>query len=229
MGVQDVLAGLTDNPYFGAGFGLFGLGVAAAAARKGMAAGTILFRRHFMTTVEVTCKDKSFPWLLHWISTRGARKTQHLSLDTSFVESESGKVDTRFDFKPSVGIHIMNYKGVWFRVERTREQRMMEPWEAVELTTLGNQKHLVVEMLEEARNLVMSQNLGKTVMYTVIGTDWRPFGHPRARRPIESVVLDRSVADGIVNDVRSFMDSSSWYRQRGIPYRRGYLVSYSIL
>lgn len=35
---------LSDNPYFGAGFGLFGIGAAAAVLRKGLQAGTILFR-----------------------------------------------------------------------------------------------------------------------------------------------------------------------------------------
>ena len=29
-----------------------------------------------VTTVEVTCKDKSYSWLLHWITQKGARKTQ---------------------------------------------------------------------------------------------------------------------------------------------------------
>ena len=43
----------------------------------------ILFRRHYMTTVEVTCKDKSYLWLLQWISQKGARKTQHLVCNTS--------------------------------------------------------------------------------------------------------------------------------------------------
>jgi chaperone BCS1 len=70
---------------------------------------SILFRRHYMTTVEVTCKDKSYEWLLAWITQRGARKTQHLSVDTTFVESETGKISTRYDFQPSVGIHIMRH------------------------------------------------------------------------------------------------------------------------
>ena len=39
MGVTEALSGLTDNPYFGAGFGLFGVGMAAAVARKGSALG----------------------------------------------------------------------------------------------------------------------------------------------------------------------------------------------
>ena len=70
----------------------------------------------------------------------------------------------------------------------------------------------------------MSAMLGKTVMYTVIGTDWRPFGHPKVRRPVSSVVLDNGVSESILTDVRDFMDSQNWYKERGIPYRRGYLL-----
>ena len=70
----------------------------------------------------------------------------------------------------------------------------------------------------------MSRMQGKTVMYTVIGTDWRPFGHPKARRPVSSVILDHGVADTVLADVREFMDSQEWYKERGIPYRRGYLL-----
>lgn len=224
MGVTEALSGLTDNPYFGAGFGLFGVGMAAAVARKGSALGMIMFRRHYMTTVEVTCKDKSYLWLLQWISQKGARKTQHLSVDTSFVESESGKVSTKYEFQPAVGTHLMRYGGTWIKVERTREQRMMEPWETVELTTLGNRRTLFVDILEEAREMAMSQHHGRTLMYTVIGTDWRPFGHPRIRRPIGSVVLDENISQELVNDVREFTESANWYRRRGIPYRRGYLL-----
>ena len=89
-----------------------------------------------MTTVEITCKDKSFFWVLQWITKRGAKETQHLSVDTSFVETESGKVSTRYDFQPSIGTHYMRHKGNWIKVERTRENRMLDPWETVRLLLL---------------------------------------------------------------------------------------------
>merc|ERR1712240_91791 len=69
-----------------------------------------------------------------------------------------------------------------------------------------------------------SEVSGKTLMYVVRGTDWVKFGHPRQRRPISSVVLDAGVGEAIVKDVREFMTSEGWYRERGIPYRRGYLL-----
>ncbi len=53
---------------------------------------------------------------------------------------------------------------------------------------------------------------------------WKPFGAPRKRRPLDSVVLDKGMAEDIVSDVTEFLESADWYRERGIPYRRGYLL-----
>ena len=184
----------------------------------------ILFRRHYMTSVEITCKDKSYPWLLDWLASKGARDTQHMSVETSYVESQSGKVDTRYNYVPNPGTHIIRHQNTWIRVERTREMRMMEPWETIQMTSLGKKKVVFNDILTAARQLALSQLAGSTLMYVVRGTDWVQFGHPRQRRPVESVVLDHGVSQSIIGDVREFIESYDWYRQRGIPYRRGYLL-----
>lgn len=66
-----------------------------------------------------------------------------------------------------------------------------------------------------ARKLAIRKEEGKLVMYTAMGSEWRPFGNPRRKRELGSVVLDTGVADRILKDVREFIGNPSWYTDRG--------------
>ncbi|XP_063993794.1 mitochondrial chaperone BCS1 [Diachasmimorpha longicaudata] len=229
MTIVEYFQTLSDNPYFGAGFGLAGLGIGAAMLRKSSQFAMVLFRRHYMITLEVPCRDKSYQWLLQWITHKGAKKTQHLSVETSFELKDTGSVKTKYEFIPSIGTHFFRYKGNWIRVERTREQQTLDlhmgiPWETVVLTALGSNRDLYFDILEEARQMALKEHEGKTIMYTAMGSEWRQFGHPRKKRPIDSVVLDQGIAERLVKDCREFIENPGWYSDRGIPYRRGYLL-----
>ena len=46
----------------------------------------------------------------------------------------------------------------------------------------------------------------------------------RPKRPLSSVVLDKGVKEHILADAKEFMESEKWYAERGIPWRRGYLL-----
>lgn len=226
---MEYFSSLADNPYFGAGFGLFGIGAGAAILRKGLQSSMILFRRHYMITLEVPCRDKSYQWLLQWMTAKGARQTQHLSVETSFEQKDSGHVKTKYDFIPSIGTHFFRYGGTWIRVERTREQHTLDlhmgvPWETVQLTAFGRNKNLYFRILEDARQMALKQHEGKTIMYSAMGSEWRQFGHPRRKRPLSSVILDDGISDKIHKDCLEFISNPSWYTDRGIPYRRGYLL-----
>ena len=50
-----IVSTLSENPYFSAGFGLFGVGAVAAGGRKLTNAGIVLFRRHCITTLGTNC------------------------------------------------------------------------------------------------------------------------------------------------------------------------------
>ena len=108
MPLADFLASLQHNPYFGAGFGLVGVGAGLALLRKGSQFAMVAFRRFCMITLEVPSRDKSYQWLLQWISAQ-ASWTQHLSAETSFQQLENGSVRTRFDFVPCPGAHFFRY------------------------------------------------------------------------------------------------------------------------
>lgn len=227
--ITALFSGLADNNFFTAGFGLFTVGAGAAILRKGLQGALILFRRNYMITLEVPCRDKSYQWLLQWITKRGAQNTQHLSVETSFEKKDNGSVSTKYDFIPSVGTHIMWYRNTWIRVDRTREQSTLDiqmgiPFETVQLTSFGRNKMLYSDILDEARELALEYTEGKTLLYTAMGAEWRLFGQPRKRRPLSSVVLSSGVSDRILADCNEFIRTPEWYSKRGIPYRRGYLL-----
>lgn len=69
--------------------------------------------------------------------------------------------------------------------------------------------------------MALTQHEGKTIMYTALGAEWRPFGHPRRKRPISSVILDEGISERILRDCEEFISNPKWYTDRGIPYRRG--------
>ena len=136
------------------------------------------------------------------------------------------QVSTQFDFIPSPGVHFFRYRNAWMRVERNREKPDMHgvPFESVTLTTLGRNQKLYSDILAAARDVALRREEGKTIMYQAMGTEWRQFGFPRRRRPLASVVLDRGVSETILDDIHEFINNPRWYTERGIPYRRGYLL-----
>ena len=153
MGLAELLSSLQGNPYFGAGFGLVGVGASIAFLRKLNQLAMVAFRRHCMITLEVSSRDKSYQWLLQWISNQ-ASHTKHLSAETTFQQLENGGVRTRFDFVPSPGVHFFRYGHTYIRVERNREKQMMvagtgSPFETVTLTALGWNRNIYFTILEE--------------------------------------------------------------------------------
>ncbi len=89
------------------------------------------------------------------------------------------------------------------------------PWETVTFTTLSKDRALFAELLAEARDAALREQEGKLVLYTAWGTEWRPFGIPRRKRPVSSVVLADGVAERIEGDVTAFLQRRKWYAERG--------------
>lgn len=153
---------------------------------------------------------------------------RHLSIETEKRELPNGAIHTNFALIPGPGRHVIRYNGAWIFVNRQRESKQFsmdgKPWETITLTTLYSHRHIFETLFREAHDLATESVQGKTVIYTAWGTKWEKFGHPRSKRPLDSVILDKGVKERIVTDVQDFISSSKWYYERGIPYRRGYLL-----
>jgi len=236
---------LFDNPLFAGGIGLAGLGAAAAFGRRLAISGAGMLRRRMLVNVEISRRDPSYPWILAWLSqprpTPGfiaSRLTRihNLSIATSTRSAgpeaggeAGGPVHASFFLQPGYGRHVVRVRdGVYIAVHREKTSTASlstgEPHETVTLTALWPHRHVFEEVFSEAHALSARAHEGKTVVFAARKLEWAALGEPRRKRPLGSVVLDEGVKEGIVDDVKDFLGRQSWYVDRGIPYRRGYLL-----
>ncbi|KXT01837.1 hypothetical protein AC579_9405 [Pseudocercospora musae] len=251
-GSGSIWSQLLSNPFFTAGFGLAGLGAAARYGSRALSSAASLIKHRMLVDVEITRHDKSYPWILDWmtrqyhtqlappahpsrlgiveslIRRRWSPRLHHLQIDTQVVKSPAGSDHTTFALVPGHGSHILRYKNAFIAVSRERVERSQDsqgrPFETLKLTTLYHYRHVFEDILRESHEMANRSVEGKTVVYTSHRMAWEPSGEPKRRRPFQSVVLQHGLAERILHDIREFQDARTWYLDRGIPYRRGYLL-----
>ncbi|KAF2725094.1 hypothetical protein K431DRAFT_281570 [Polychaeton citri CBS 116435] len=242
---------LLGNPFFTAGFGLAGLGAAVRFGSQGLRRGTELLRQRMLVDLEITKHDESYDWVLNWMTRqyqlqatapakrkdvgtmeylirRFTPRLHHLQIKTETATLPSGSRQTLFSLMPGQGRHFLRYRNAFLAVSREREGKSFDsngkPFETVKLTTLYAYRHIFEEMFREAHEMALQNTEGKTIVFTSNNMGWVPSGDPKRKRPFDSVVLEDGLADRILDDVQEFVDARTWYLDRGIPYRRGYLL-----
>ena len=228
------------------------LGAAASLGSKGLRQGASLLKRRMLIDVEISIRDPSYTWFLQWMTmhqrqrlaqdaqNRGTGlmesivqkltpRVRHLSIETAEKRLPNGTVQANFTLVPGPGKHIIRYRGAFIMVERVRETKAFpiqqtKPWETVTLTTLFSHRHVFSDMFFEAHEHAQQAIEGRTMIFHPETAGWKQFGEPRRKRGLDSVILDKGIAESIVGDVQDFLASAQWYYDRGIPYRRGYLL-----
>ena len=110
---------LENNDIFSAGAGVAGLGIGLALFKQSFMRGFLLAQRYYTVSLEIPSKDRSYQWVLQWISKYGNKNTQHMGVETNFLQLKSGQIKTSFDFIPSPGRHWIYYKKFYTNTKRT--------------------------------------------------------------------------------------------------------------
>ncbi|TPX10203.1 uncharacterized protein E0L32_001400 [Thyridium curvatum] len=139
-------------------------------------------------------------------------------------------------YTPTFGSHYFWYKGrlLIFRRTQNREQNgnlLASEREEISLSCFGRNPSVLKELLLEARTIYMKRDEKKTLIYrgaSRVGSSEPTWQRcmARASRPFSTVILNEQVKKDLIDDVTDYLDPATrrWYSNRGIPYRRGYLL-----
>lgn len=141
-------------------------------------------------------------------------------------------------YTPTFGTYYFWYRGslLVFRRTQSRDNTVLssDQRESISVSCFGRNPTVLKHLLLETRRMYMRRDVHKTVIYrgSRSGGKYR-VGEPtwmrcmaRNPRPLSTVILNEKVKEDLVSDVADYLDPATrrWYANRGIPYRRGYLL-----
>lgn len=142
-----------------------------------------------------------------------------------------------FDFRPDCdhAIHTFFYNGKKIQLSRSKSEALMggyseKPFtpESLTLSIWGSDNSVLKELLSEA--LLASheeKTKGTLSIFVQASSSWLngwELAMTKNARSKDSVILDVDDMEFMLNDARKFLASAQWYLEKGIPYRRGYLL-----
>ncbi len=190
-------------------------------------------KEQFVVSLEIRNSDQAFEWVEFWLNAQSYAKTnRRLLLSTHTGDKENG-FDTHIFLTPAPGHHVFYYKNniIWLNREASDStgggkendfSSFLKPKESFKLVLIGRSQKIIQNLVDDIQQTAKEMLKQKPKFYTSVYGSWYD-RHDINDKPIESVILPDQTERQMIEDLNWFLGSSSWYKDRGIPYRRGYL------
>jgi chaperone BCS1 len=229
------LATLPSNPMFAGLTGATVIGGALAMARNLPLRLWRWMMLGISAQLTVRSEDPVFWWIVNWLSESSyGRSARRMRLESRMATAGGApsltpeEDEQEYVISPGDGVHWFFSRGALIVISRGKESggssgSNMRLKEEVTLRVFTlNARGFIKALIDEARDSLTPEH-SITRVYSNVYAHWaQPMECPL--RPISSVTLRPGVAEGLLQDASSFLQSRDWYAQRAIPWRRGYLL-----
>lgn len=174
--------------------------------------------RRFGVTVVV--RDPTMVrWLGIWLSEQEFGRRTHW-LEATSTDSKDGLGLT---LRPGPGLHIFLFHNRRFYLYHEIEDvGLAGKINVLTLKVLRPDRGLVTDLMAEVVRRANHERVGRTPVSVNSRAYWELL-RLIPKRPVETIFLKPGLLDEILRDASWFFNSEPWYRERGVPYRRGYL------
>ena len=150
------------------------------------------------------------------------REERHEALEVHYQPADTGS-SVSFVYK-GCRIYMSRHSS---GVITAGKDRSVTKIEEILLSVFGRDPIVIKTLISDAVKRANAEQPTGRVRILIPNNAWS-FGWScvlsKRPRAIDSVILDKSISQRIVDDARMFLRSRDWYEEMGIPYRRGYLL-----
>ncbi|KAK1690428.1 mitochondrial chaperone bcs1 [Colletotrichum godetiae] len=188
---------------------------------------------YLTSKTDVYDPDEAYDMLESWVSVQDFSRNAISSL--ARVDSRPGRAVSLVDsdivdkkplrFTPWGERLSFWYKGHRLTLQCTQNESSLFPRKSMTISCIGRSSKVLRDLMNECRLEYLKRSEGKTSIFEHHNNGWKKTT-TRDVRPIETVIMNEELKQILLEDVRSFLDpeARSWYANRGLPYRRGYLM-----
>ncbi|OJT13683.1 hypothetical protein TRAPUB_9782 [Trametes pubescens] len=158
--------------------------------------------------------------------TTGDLEDENEEEEESAEFSQGGGRKRKVAIVPSMDTtHTIYYRGHWLRITRTKRFQDYGSCAELKISVVARNNDILKRLVLEAKREYEKDAEHRVHIFMADTTYqcWRWNG-ARQKRPMSSIVLEPGVKDMILADCKDFLSSEDWYAERGIPFRRGYLL-----
>ncbi|CAH0056458.1 unnamed protein product [Clonostachys solani] len=152
--------------------------------------------------------------------------------------SRKKKTKRDVQYTPSYGSHFFWFKArpLFFnRIDNRDSSSSLSASEReeIQISCFGRNPAILKTLLAEAREMYHEKDECKTLIYrgstgnanTNSEPEWKRC-MARSTRPFSTVILEEKTKNDLIADIADYLNPATrrWYANRGIPYRRGYLL-----
>jgi mitochondrial chaperone BCS1 len=230
---------LHDNQFFSGGLILMLSGAAVALLRHIPGKIWAWIKERCIIEIDIPDRETAFEWLDKWLAAQAYSKSKarRLTVRMQTPDQQERAADPTGDhrprilFTPAPGLHWLFYRGRLVILNRHRsdpeknqtQEKIVSMRETFTVTIVSRNRKLAWQLLDDARDHALPRGNERLIVHHVNYYGWAE-QMQRLPRPPESVVLRAGLLEDLIADGRRFLDGRKWYIQRGIPYRRGYLL-----
>ncbi|KAF7297731.1 hypothetical protein MKEN_01396700 [Mycena kentingensis (nom. inval.)] len=226
------------------GMKLVVLGGTVETARRVSSSAWTHFVNSFFLSLNLSEKEQPYDWLMLWLSrrpewqrsrefettTRAAHAGQvqgweddpELAAEFDETSGASTASKTRVIFQPTFNsTHTIYWRGHWLRVSRNRGS---DGCEVLSISVVARSNTILKALVLQAKKEYEAEAIHRIQIYFADPHgSWR-WADARHKRPLNTIVLEPGVKEMLLGDARDFLASEKWYSDRGVPFRRGYLL-----